>query len=197
METLTKQTTKQETATKQTTWRLDPAHTTVRFSVRHMVVTEASGRFAQFEGTIFRPGDDFADGAIDVKIKAASITTDNEMRDNHLRSADFFDAEKYPDLIFKSRSFEKTGESEYKILGDLTIRGITKPVELKAEYFGEAKDWEGKRHVGFKAEGALNRSDFDLNWNMALEAGGVLVGEKVKLHFDVEAIEAADTVSMN
>ncbi|HZV12754.1 MAG TPA: YceI family protein [Candidatus Kapabacteria bacterium] len=200
METSIKQTAEQQVATKQTTWQLDPVHTTVKFSVRHMVVAEVSGRFSKFEGTIVRPTEDFSGGAISVKINAASINTDNEMRDNHLRSADFFDVENHPELIFKSRSFEKTGNDEYKILGDLTMHGVTKPVELKAEYFGEMKDWEGKRHIGFKAEGALNRTDYGLTYNMALEAGGVVVGEKIKLHLDVEAIEAPETanaVSLN
>jgi polyisoprenoid-binding protein YceI len=200
METLSKQTAEQQVATKQTTWQLDPVHTTVKFAVRHMVVAEVSGRFSKFEGTIVRPTEDFSNGVIEVKINAASINTDNEMRDNHLRSADFFDVEKHPELIFKSRAFEKTGNDEYKILGDLTMHGVTKPVELKAEYFGEIKDWEGKRHIGFKAEGALNRADYGLTYNMALEAGGVVVGEKIKLHLDVEAIEAPETanaVSLN
>jgi len=190
METLTNQTSINQPMGKSKLWNLDPTHTSVKFSVRHMVVTEVSGRFNRFEGTIAQTGDDFSRAAIDVTIKAASISTDNEMRDNHLRSADFFDVEQFPTLTFKSRTSEKVGETEYIITGDLTMHGITKPIELKAEYYGEMKDWENKRHIGFTAIGVLNRTDFGLTYNMALEAGGVVVGEKIKILLDVEAVEA-------
>jgi polyisoprenoid-binding protein YceI len=178
-------------AVAQTTWKLDNAHSAVKFSVTHMVIAEVPGNFREFDVTFTQKGTaDFAGSSLTATIKTASINTDNEGRDKHLRSDDFFNADKYPAITFKSTSFEKTGTDTYVIKGDLTIRDVTKPVVLNARYTGTVKDPWGNIKIGFKATTAINRFDFGVKWNKAVEAGGLVVGETVDITLLMEFAQA-------
>jgi polyisoprenoid-binding protein YceI len=173
-------------ATAQTTWKADVAHSKVQFSISHMVISEVTGRFKDFDATLVQTNDDLSDSKLSATIKVNSINTDNEKRDGHLKSADFFDAEKYPEMTFVSKSFTKSGKDTYKISGDLTMHGITKPVVLDTKFNGQVKDPWGNMIAGFKATTIVNRIDFGIVWNKALETGGVLVGEDVSVTIIVE-----------
>lgn len=173
----------------QTTWKIDQAHSAVSFNVSHMVIAEVSGRFTDFDVTLVQTKDDFSDSKLNATIKVKSINTDNEGRDKHLRSADFFDAEKDSNITFISKSFNKTGKDTYKITGDLTMRGVTKPVVLETKLKGTMNDPWGNTRAGFKAEGKVNRKDFGIVWNKTLEAGGLLVGEDVGIIINVEMVK--------
>ncbi|QSQ18053.1 YceI family protein [Myxococcus landrumensis] len=170
------------------TWQLDAAHTTVGFMVRHMVVAKVHGRFTRFEGKVVVPGDDLAQGSVEVKIDASSIDTGVEQRDNHLRSPDFFDAGAFPKLIFRSKRVQDAGKGHYRVVGDLTIRDVTREVVLEAELLGKVKDPWGNDRLAFQASTSIERKDFGLSWNQALEAGGLLVGERVDISLDVQAV---------
>lgn len=167
---------------------LDNMHTDVGFSVKHLMITNVKGNFTDYEGEIDFDYKTKTFNALEAKIKATSINTGIEKRDNHLRSDDFFAAAKYPELTFKMKSYKADGD-EGVMTGDLTIRGITKEVELKVEDIATIKDLEGNNRVGFTLEGKINRMDFDLKWNKALEFGGVAVSETVKLIVEVQAVE--------
>jgi polyisoprenoid-binding protein YceI len=172
-----------------TTYTIDLSHSSVGFTVRHLVITKVRGRFAQFSGSIELDEADLTNSKVSAEIDAGSINTSEEKRDAHLRSADFFDVEKFPKLTFTSSKIEKHGDA-LKMTGALTLHGVTKDVTLDVEHLGAAKDpWGGSR-VSFEARGSLDRRDFGLHWNAALEAGGVLVGEKVELSLDIQAIKA-------
>jgi polyisoprenoid-binding protein YceI len=173
------------------TWKIDPSHSAVGFSVRHMVVSKTRGRFLKWSGEIrFDPANPAA-SSVEVNIDPGSIDTADAQRDAHLRSADFFDVEKYPTASFRSTKVEDHGGNRYSILGDLTIHGVTRPVVLEATYEGSGKDpWGGER-AGFLASTSIDRRDFGLQWNQALETGGLLVGEKVDLTLEIEAIRQA------
>lgn len=173
----------------QSTWNLDQAHSSIGFSVDHMIISQSVGRFTDFTGTISTEKDDFANAKVSITAKTASIDTDNADRDKHLKSDDFFNAEKYPEMTFVSKSFTKTGEKEYLVTGDLTIRDITKTVELKAKYLGQVTDPWGNLRAGFSATGKVNRFDFGLKWNKLLETGGLVVGETVELILRAELIK--------
>jgi polyisoprenoid-binding protein YceI len=173
-------------ATAQTTWKADVAHSKVQFSISHMVISEVTGRFKDFDATLVQTNDDLSDSKLNATIKVNSINTDNEKRDGHLKSADFFDAEKYPEITFVSKSFTKSGKATYNISGDLTMHGITKPVVLDTKFNGQVKDPWGNMIAGFKATTIVNRKDFGIVWNKALETGGVLVGEDVSVTIIVE-----------
>lgn len=168
------------------TWRIDPAHSRVGFTVTHMMISEVGGTFKDFSGSLTQKGDDFDGSSVEVTIKAASINTDNDARDNHLRSADFFDAAKYPEITFKSTSFVKTGKDTYTLSGNLTMHGVTKPVVMDAKLTGTAKNMKGEPLVGFKAATSVNRYDYDLKWNRAIEAGGVVVSRDVDITLNVQ-----------
>jgi polyisoprenoid-binding protein YceI len=173
------------------TWNIDTTHSAIHFSVRHMVVSKTRGRFARWSGQIQLDPDQLEKGSVSVEIDPASIDTGDAQRDGHLRSGDFFDVEKFPKASFKSTKVVENGDGQLKILGDLTIRGVTRPVTLDATYEGTGKDpWGGER-IGFSATTTLVRSDFGVSFNKALETGGLLVGEKVELTLEVEAIKAA------
>ena len=174
------------TSKAETKWVPDQAHTQVKFVVTHMVITEVSGTFKDFEFTVTQPGDDFRAAKIEATIKTASINTENEQRDNHLRSDDFFNAEKYPQIKFLSTGFEKTGDKTYKITGDLTIRDVTRPVVLDAVYGGTIDDPWGNIKAGFKATGTINRQDFGVKWNKTLDTGGLVVSDEVEIILDVQ-----------
>ncbi len=169
------------TATK-TIWNLDPVHSNLDFSVKHMMISNVKGSFKDFSVNVITNDADFSNADIDVKIDTGSIHTGQEQREGHLKAPDFFDVEKYPSATFKSTSIERTGnEGEYKIHGDLTIKGITKPVTLDVEFNGAATDPYGNEKAGFDFNTVINRSDYGLNWNAPLETGGVMVSNSVKI----------------
>ncbi len=170
-----------------TQWNIDPTHSTIGFTVRHMVFAKVHGRFKSWTGTLDLDLADLTKSKVEVSIDVASIDTHEEKRDGHLKSPDFFDVAAHPTMTFKSKKVEKSGE-DYKLVGDLSLHGVTKEVTLDVEYGGRGKDpWGGER-AGFHAKGTINRTDFGLKWNQALETGGVLVGEKVELAIDLEAV---------
>jgi polyisoprenoid-binding protein YceI len=178
-----------QTATGISTWKIDPAHTQVEFAVKHMMITTVKGRFSDVTGEIVLDETNFRNSKVTIEVNVASIDTRETQRDTHLRSADFFDVEKYPKLTFRSTNIEQTLE-EFKLTGDLTIHGVTRPVTLDVTHEGRGKDpWGGER-IGFAATGKIKRSDFGLTWNAALETGGFLVGDDVKIALDVEAVKA-------
>jgi polyisoprenoid-binding protein YceI len=169
------------------TYKIDPAHSEVFFQVRHLV-TKVRGRFSDFEGTIDYNEVSPETSSVNFSIKTASIDTNVGDRDTHLRSGDFFAAEQHPTLTFKSKKITKKGGESFDVLGDLTVRGTTKEVTLPVSFLGNATDpWGGKR-IGFEAETTLNRKDFGLNWNAALETGGFLVGDDVKVTLSIQAV---------
>ena len=170
-------------------WKIDNAHSLVEFSVRHMMISTVRGRFERFSGTVEFNENDPTASSVDVQIEAASINTNESQRDNHLRSADFFDAEKFPYLSFKSTRVEKIDENNGRIYGDLTIRDISHPVVLETEYNGQAKSPWGATSAGFTANTKINRKDWNLGWNQALETGGMLVGDEIKIHIELEIVK--------
>jgi len=174
------------TTTATRTYKIDKSHSEAIFQVRHLV-TKVRGRFTDFEGAIEYNDAMPEASTVNFTIKAASVNTAENDRDNHLRSADFFDVEKYPDITFHSKRMSKRGDG-YDVVGDLTIHGVTKEVTLPVAHMGKAKDpWGGER-IGFEAETTLNRKDYGLNWNAMLEAGGFLVGDEVKVSLEIQAV---------
>ncbi|MGE5102341.1 MAG: YceI family protein [Deltaproteobacteria bacterium] len=174
-----------------TTWAIDPAHAELGFAVRHLMLSTVRGRFGAVSGTITVDENDPRSAKVDVTVDVASIDTRQEMRDNHLRSADFFDAANHPTMHFVSKRIDGDVTKTFKVIGDLTIRGTTREIALDVTFEGRAKDPWGNDRAGFSASGKLNRHDFGLNWNQALEAGGVTVGAEVKLTLDVEIVRQA------
>ena|ERR1051326_2330730 len=177
------------TQAQTTSWQIDPVHSSVSFSVDYMVLTEVTGRFNEFSGTLQQEGEDFTKSSVTLDIKASSINTENEKRDGHLRSADFFDVQKYPELLFASKSFEKASENTYRITGDLTMHGITKPIVISAKYTGKAKDPWGNMRQGFKGTASLDRTDFGVKYNSALESGGLLIGKDVSIVLNIQLVK--------
>lgn len=167
---------------------IDPAHSTIGFIARHAMITKVRGAFDEFSGEGFVDGANPSDSHVTVTIDVNSVTTRQEARDNHLRSADFFDAEKYPTITFKSTDVKTVGEDTVDITGDLTIRDVTQSLTIPFQYTGTAKDPYGNQRVGFEGGVDVNRKDFGLSWNAALETGGVMVSERIKLFFEIEAI---------
>jgi polyisoprenoid-binding protein YceI len=172
------------------TWDIDIAHSAVQFHVRHMVISKVHGRFAKWSGAVELDEQDLTRSSVEVHIDASSVDTQAADRDNHLRSPDFFDVAKYPELTFRSKRIAKAGEG-YRVAGDLTIHGITREVTLEAEYTGTGKDPWGNQRAAFAAKTTIDRRDYGLVWNAALEAGGVLVGEKVEITIELEAVKKA------
>jgi len=170
-------------------WNLDPSHSEIGFKVKHMMFTNVSGKFNAFEATVTNEDDNFETSKISFSADVASIDTNNTDRDNHLRSADFFEVEKFPKLTFVSTGVKKTGEGSYVVSGDFTIKDVTKTIDLDVEYSGLMKDPWGNTRTGFVITGKINRKDFGLTWNAALETGGVLVGEEVKFNIDVQLVK--------
>jgi polyisoprenoid-binding protein YceI len=173
-----------------TKWTLDPAHSEVSFKVKHMMITNVTGLLTDYTVEATSDSDDFVNADVNFSGKLASINTGNEQRDAHLRSADFFDVEQNKEITFKSTKIEKNG-SDLKLLGNLTIKGITKPIALDVEFGGINKDPWGNTKAGFTISGKLNRKDFGLNWNAALETGGVLVSDDVKIASEIQLVKAA------
>jgi len=176
------------TATK-TLWKIDPTHSEVQFKVKHLVISTVTGSFSSYDGKIEAVGDDFENAEATFTADIDSISTNNEDRDQHLKSDDFFNAEEYPQLKFESTNFEKVGESEYKVSGDLTIRDVTKQVELDVVHGGTVEDPYGQTKAGFEVSGIINRKEFGLSWSAVTEAGKVVVGDKIKLQLNVQFIE--------
>lgn len=167
-------------------WILDKSHSGVTFSVRHMMITNVRGSFNEFDATVSADPANLSDLEASFTIEVASVDTKDEGRDGHLKSPDFFNAEQYPQIAFKKSSLVSKGGDEYALTGDLTIAGVTKSVTLNAEISGPAKDPWGNTKFGVVADGAINRSEFGLTWNAALETGGFLVGDAIKIHVELE-----------
>jgi polyisoprenoid-binding protein YceI len=173
-----------------TTWNIDASHSTVGFAIRHMVFSKVRGRFSTYTGALHLE-DDLARSSVEVAIDAASIDTGTAQRDTHLRSPDFFDVENFPQLRFRSTKVEDAGDGRLRVTGELTIRDVTREVVLEAESAGRGKDPWGNERIGFVARTSIDRKDFGLSWNQLLEAGGVLVGDRVDIELDVQAVQAA------
>jgi len=171
------------TATK---WVIDPMHSEVQFKVKHLVISTVTGSFKSFEGTAESEGDTFENASIAFTINVDSIDTTQPQRDEHLKSADFFEAEKYPKITFKSTSFKNKGGEDYELTGDLTIKDVTKPVTLAVEFGGSADDFYGNTKAGFEITGKINRKEFGLTWHGVTEAGSIVVGEDIKLIINVQ-----------
>ena len=167
-------------------WQIDPAHSSINFTARHMMIAKVHGRFEQFSGTVNFDENNSANTTVDIAIEAASLNTKEEQRDGHLRSGDFFDVETYPTLTFKSNRIQLIDEETAKLYGDLTIKDVTKEVVLDVEYMGQAQSPWGTINAGFTGSTTINRKDWDLNWNLALETGGFLVGDKIQINIELE-----------
>jgi polyisoprenoid-binding protein YceI len=174
----------------QTNWNLDNTHSNVRFTVPHLVISEVEGSFKKFNGVITSSKPDFTDAAINFNIDVNSINTDNDMRDKHLKGDDFFNAEQFPNMTFKSTSFKKVSGNKYALLGNLTIRNVTKPVKFNVTYGGTAKDGYGNTKAGFKATTTINRFDYNLKWNALTEAGGATVGKDIAIDLKLQFAQA-------
>jgi polyisoprenoid-binding protein YceI len=170
---------------------LDPAHTRIGFSARHAMVTKVRGQFNEFEGTAVVDGTDLTRSTVQLTIQAASIDTRNEQRDGHLRSNDFLAMEEYPQITFVATDVRQTGATTLELTGDLTIRGVTNSVTIPFEFEGAATDPFGNLRVGFEGSAVINRKDYGITWNAALETGGVLVSDKITLEFEISAIKTA------
>ena len=173
-------------------WTIDASHSQIQFSVRHMMISNVRGRFENFGGTVELDENNIESSKVNVTVDIATINTRDAQRDGHLRSADFFDIEKYPHMIFVSKKVTKTDGNHALILGDLTIHGVTKEATLKVEFNGQAKSPWGTTSAGFTAETKINRKDWGLGWNKALETGGVLVGEEITINIDLELVQQAE-----
>tara|TARA_B100000508_G_scaffold141097_1_gene147068 strand:- start:176069 stop:176605 length:537 start_codon:yes stop_codon:yes gene_type:complete len=168
------------------TWVLDPTHSELLFKVKHLMITNVKGEFTDFNAEIKAEGNDFENAKVKATIKGESVYTNNNDRDKHLKSEDFFNVENFEELTFEGTSFEKLDDEHYKLKGDLTIVGVTKPVALDVEFGGTAKDPWGNEKAGFSISGKINRKDWGLNWNSTLETGGVLVSDEVKIMAEVQ-----------
>ncbi len=167
-------------------WKLDNLHSNVKFTITHLVISEVDGSFKTFEGSISNTKDDFSDASINFSVDVASVNTDNASRDGHLKGDDFFNAEAYPKMTFKSTSFKKKSGNKYTLTGDLTIRNVTKKVTFDVTYGGTAKDGYGNTKAGFKATGKINRLEYGLKWNTLTEAGGAVVGKDVSIQLNLQ-----------
>jgi len=171
---------------KKTKWIIDPAHSEIQFKVRHLVISTVTGGFDVFKGVVFTEGDDFSNAEAEFTADVNSINTNQKDRDNHLRSADFFDAANHSTISFRSTAFTKTGESTYLMTGDLTIRETTLPIDILVSLGGIAADPYGKIKAGFELSGKINRKDFGLLWSATTETGGVVVADEIKLQMNIE-----------
>ena len=177
------------------TWKIDGAHSSIEFVVKHMMVSRTKGRFTKFDGTIDLDENNLKNASVKVEIDVASIDTHDEKRDEHLRSADFFDVEKFPTITFASTEIMPRGGDKFQLIGDLTIRGVTERVIIETEKTGSGTSPWGQQVVGFEGTSEVNRKEFGLTWNVALETGGFLVGDNIKINLEVEAIKQEAAVS--
>lgn len=173
------------------TYKIDVDHSDIMFKVKHLMISTATGIFKKFDATLDVNEENFTEAKVYFEADVDSVDTKNEQRDGHLKSDDFFNAEQFPKMTFKSTSIQKTGDGEFKLIGDLTIRDITKPIELKVEYNGSTKDPWGQERMGFEVSGKINRKEFGLRWNAVTEAGGLVVSDDVKLALNVEMVKQA------
>ncbi|HEX6724130.1 MAG TPA: YceI family protein [Gaiella sp.] len=169
------------------TWTVDPAHSSIEFRVKHMMISTVRGRFGEFEGTI-EAAPDYHDSTVRGTVKAASIDTNEPRRDDHLRSADFFDVEHHPEITFASTRIEHIRKADFRVDGDLTMHGETRPVAFEVTVHGVTKDPQGQDRAGLEVRGTLSRSEFGLRWQQALETGGVVVGDEVRVSADISAV---------
>ncbi len=174
-----------------TNYKIDPAHSEILFKVKHLMITNVTGTIKKFDASMQSDKPDFSDAAITFEADTDSVTTNNEQRDAHLKSDDFFNAAKFPKIKFASTGIQKRSDEEYKLTGNLTIRDITKPVELKVAYGGKVTDPYGQTKAGFELTGKINRKDYGLTWNAVTEAGGIVVSDDVKLQVNVQMIKQA------
>ncbi|PJB00337.1 MAG: polyisoprenoid-binding protein [Ignavibacteriales bacterium CG_4_9_14_3_um_filter_30_11] len=181
-----------QTLAQTSEWKIDKSHSKIGFTVTHLLISEVDGIFNDFQGTITTNNNNFENALIEFTLKANSIYTDNTKRDNHLKSADFFDADKFPEINFKSTSFTKVEGNNYKLIGDFTMKGITKQIELNVVLGGTIKDTRGNERAGFKISGKINRFDYGLNWNSLLESGGAVVSKEVELNCKIELVKQKD-----
>ena len=172
-----------------TKWVLDPTHSEIGFKIKHLMITNVSGNFNKFEVKAETNGEDFSNAKVSADIEVESINTNNSQRDAHLRTADFFEAENYPLISFRSTRIEKLDESTYTLAGNLTIKKTTKPVKLALEYGGVTKDPYGNYKAGFSLSGKINRHDFGVSYNAVLETGGVALGEEIKIHGEIQLVK--------
>lgn len=177
-------------AAVKTNWIIDPTHSEVHFKVKHLVISTVTGTFKSFAGSMESENEDFQDAAIEFKLDVDSIDTNQEQRDGHLKSADFFDAAQFPKISFKSTSFKKVGD-EYELSGDLTLKNVSKPVKLNVEYGGRATDFYGNDKAGFEVSGKISRKEFGLTWDGITEAGAIVVGDEIKLQINVQFAKQA------
>ncbi|MDE3124202.1 MAG: YceI family protein [Bacteroidota bacterium] len=173
------------------TYKIDAAHSEVTFKVKHLMISNVTGQFKEFEGSMEAEKEDFSDAKVNFEAQVNSITTGNEQRDGHLKSDDFFAADKYPKLTFQSTSIKKLSEEKYQLTGNLSIREVTKPVTLEVTYGGQIVDPWGQTKLGFEVEGKINRKDFNLTWSATTETGGIVVSDEVKLHMNIELAKQA------
>lgn len=184
--------------TNSTTWVIDPLHSDVQFKIKHLVISTVTGTFRKFEGNLVKKGDDFNNARINFKIDVKSIDTNQSQRDEHLRSGDFFAADEYPEITFESTTFVKASDSNYKMTGNLTMRGITKPVELNVEHGGSEDNGHGILKHGFEVTGTVNRMEFGMTWNKLTDTGGLGLGENIKLIANIQVAELVEeTVQSN
>jgi len=172
-----------------TKWVLDPAHTEITFKIRHLMIANVTGSFKKFNSEAETNGDDFGSAKVTFTAETASVTTNNEQRDTHLKSDDFFNAEKYPEIKFESTGLKKKNDDEYELEGKLTIRDVTKAIKLNVEAGGVVVDGYGQTKAGFSVAGKINRKDFGLNWNAVTEAGGIVVSDEVRMIIEVQYIK--------
>lgn len=172
-------------------WTIDTAHSEVGFKVRHLVISTVSGKFTSFEGTVEAEKDDFSDAKVSFSAEIDSVHTGNEQRDGHLKSPDFFDAASHPKLSFASTGVTRKKGNDYIVTGNLTIKNVSKPVELEVEFGGIQKDFYGRTIAGFEINGKINRQDYGLTWSAVTETGGIVVADEVKLHINAELIKEA------
>src|SRR5690606_13636299 len=170
------------------TWNLDKAHSEIEFKVKHMMISNVKGYFHDFDVTLNGGAEDLSQAQVDVKIQTASINTKSESRDEHLKSAEFFNVEAFPTMRFKTTEIKKVDDDEFKLIGELTVKDVTKPATFTAEFGGVARDPWGNQKVGYTIQGKLNRQDYGLTWNAALETGGVMVSDEVKFYADVQFV---------
>lgn len=175
-----------------TKWLLDQTHSEIGFKIKHLMISHVSGNFNKFDVQVETKGDDFANATVTANIEVASINTNNEQRDAHLRTADFFEAETHPNILFKSTKVERVDNNTFNLYGDLTIKETTKPVKLLVEYSGIAKDPWGNVKTGFTVNGKINRKDWGVNYNAVLETGGVMLGEELKLNGEIQLVKQAE-----
>ena len=179
----------------QTKWILDSTHSELGFKIKHLMITNVSGSFKNFNAEVISEGTDFGTAQINLSADMASISTNNDQRDAHLRNSDFFEVEQYPELNFQSTTIEKKGSDTYTLFGELTMKGITKPVKLNVEYTGVTKDpWGGER-AGFVVTGKINRNDWGVNFNGVLETGGVMLSEEVKINIEIQLVKQAVSIA--